>query len=198
MEPANETLGERVRQHEGSCRNPIFILITSLKEEMALLGERKGKQRCDSMSSFPTKHVNHYFCDIAPVMQLASAETYVNGLVIFICGVLVLVVPLIFICISYGFIVHTILKIPSAEGKRKAFSTCASHLIVVVVHYGCASSVYLRPSAKYISGEDKLVTVTYTIITPLLNPMVYSLRNKEVQRAIRKMIGKTGLSLKAL
>ncbi|XP_017520354.3 olfactory receptor 10R2-like [Manis javanica] len=151
--------------------------------------------------SFPfcgSNKVNHYFCDIAPVIQLASAETYVNGLVIFICGVLVLVVPLIFICISYGFIVHTILKIPSAEGKRKAFSTCASHLIVVVVHYGCASSVYLRPSAKYISGEDKLVTVTYTIITPLLNPMVYSLRNKVVQRAIRKMIGKTGLSLKAL
>ncbi|XP_047638970.1 olfactory receptor 10R2-like [Phacochoerus africanus] len=140
--------------------------------------------------------VDHYFCDISPVIHLASAETYINQLVIFICGILVLVVPLTCICISYGFIVSTILKIPSTEGKQKAFSTCASHLIVVIVHYGCASFVYLRPSAKYTSGKDRLVTVTYTIITPLLNPMVYSLRNKDVQLAIRKMLGKTGFSVK--
>uniref|UniRef100_A0A8D1C8J0 Olfactory receptor n=1 Tax=Sus scrofa TaxID=9823 RepID=A0A8D1C8J0_PIG len=142
--------------------------------------------------------VNHYFCDISPVIHLASAETYINQLVIFIGGVFVLVVPLTCICISYGFIVSTILKIPSTEGKQKAFSTCASHLIVVIVHYGCASFVYLRPSAKYTTGKDRLVTVTYTIITPLLNPMVYSLRNKDVQLAIRKMIGKTGFSVKTL
>ncbi|KAL2771496.1 olfactory receptor 10R2 isoform 2, partial [Daubentonia madagascariensis] len=134
--------------------------------------------------------VNHYFCDISPVIRLACAESYINELVIFICGVLVLVAPLIFICFSYGFIVRTILKIPSAEGKQKAFSTCASHLIVVIVHYGCASFVYLRPSARYTSGKDRLVTVTYTIITPLLNPVVYSLRNKDVQLAIQKMFGK--------
>ena len=142
--------------------------------------------------------VNHYFCDISPVIRLAYAETYINELVIFIGGVLVLVVPLIFIFISYGFIASAILKISSAEGKRKAFSTCASHLIVVVVHYGCASFVYLRPSAKYTSGKDRLVTVTYTIITPLLNPVVYSLRNKDVQLAIRKMIVKKGFSTKTL
>ncbi|XP_012788915.2 olfactory receptor 10R2-like [Sorex araneus] len=140
--------------------------------------------------------VNHYFCDISPVIRLACAETYINELVIFICGVFVLVVPLTFICISYGFIVRTILRIPSTEGKRKAFSTCASHLIVVIIHYGCASSVYLRPSAKHSSGKDRLVTVTYTVVTPLLNPMVYSLRNKDVQMAIRKVIGKAGVSLK--
>ncbi|XP_069335316.1 olfactory receptor 10R2-like [Eulemur rufifrons] len=142
--------------------------------------------------------VNHYFCDISPVIRLACAESYINELVIFICGVLVLIVPLIFICFSYGFIVHTILKIPSTEGKQKAFSTCASHLIVVIVHYGCASSVYLRPSARYTSSKDRLVTVTYTIITPLLNPMVYSLRNKDVQLAIRKIFGKTRFLLKTL
>nr|XP_008530364.1 PREDICTED: LOW QUALITY PROTEIN: olfactory receptor 10R2-like [Equus przewalskii] len=142
--------------------------------------------------------INHYFCDISPVIRLAYGETYINELVIFIFGVIVLIVPSIFICISYGLIVHTILKIPSAEGKQKAFSTCASHLVVVIVHYGCASFVYLRPSARYTSGKDRLVTVTYTIITPLLNPMVYSLRNKDVQLAIRKMIGKTGFPLKNL
>ncbi|KAB1260428.1 Olfactory receptor 10R2 [Camelus dromedarius] len=141
--------------------------------------------------------VNNYFCDISAVIRLACADTYINELIIFIGGVLVLVVPLIFICISYGFIVSTVLKISSAEGKRKAFSTCASHLIVVIVHYGCASSVYLRPSAQYTTGTDRLVTVTYTVITPLLNPMVYSLRNRDVQLAVRRMIMKTRFSVKS-
>lgn len=143
--------------------------------------------------------VKHYFCDISPVIYLAYAEAYINEPVIFIGGVLG-PVPLIFICISYEFIVSTILKISSAEGKQKAFSPCASHLIVVIVHYIflCASFVYLWPSAKYTSGKDRLVTVTYTILTPLLNPMVYSLRNKDVQLAVQKMIGKTGFSVKTL
>nr|XP_012423300.1 PREDICTED: olfactory receptor 10R2-like [Odobenus rosmarus divergens] len=142
--------------------------------------------------------INHYFYDISPVIQLACTETYINELVIFIGGVLALMVPLTFICISYGFIVHTILKIPSTDGKRKAFSTCASHLTVVIVHYGCASSVYLRPSAKFSSNTDRLVTVTYTVVTPLLNPMVYSLRNREVQMSVRKVIARGRFYPKAL
>nr|XP_012604139.1 olfactory receptor 10R2-like [Microcebus murinus] len=142
--------------------------------------------------------INHYFCDISPVIRLACTDTHINELVIFIGGVLALMVPLTFVCVSYGFIVRTILRIPSVEGKRKAFSTCASHLTVVIVHYGCASSVYLRPSAKDSSSKDKLVTVTYTVVTPLLNPMVYSLRNKDVQTAIRKMIGRGGFYPKSL
>uniref|UniRef100_A0A8B7TIL4 Olfactory receptor n=1 Tax=Castor canadensis TaxID=51338 RepID=A0A8B7TIL4_CASCN len=133
--------------------------------------------------------INHYFCDIVPVIRLACTDIYIHELLIYIGGVLVLMVPLILICISYGLIFHTVMKIPSAEGKRKAFSTCASHLTVVIVHYGCASFVYLRPSAKHSSSRDRLVTVTYTVVTPLLNPMVYSLRNKDVQVAIRKVIG---------
>ncbi|XP_046284844.1 olfactory receptor 10R2-like [Marmota monax] len=142
--------------------------------------------------------INHYFCDISPVIRLACTDTSINELLIFIGGVLALMVPLTFICISYGFIVRTILRIPSAEGKRKAFSTCASHLTVVIVHYGCASFVYLRPSAKYSSSKDRLVTVTYTVVTPLLNPMVYSFRNKDVQVAIRKVLGRVRFYPKAL
>ncbi|XP_044532323.1 LOW QUALITY PROTEIN: olfactory receptor 10R2-like [Gracilinanus agilis] len=143
-----------------------------------------------------SNRVNHYFCDVAPVIHLACGDTYMNELIIFIGGVVILMVPLAFICISYGFIVRTILRIPSTEGKRKAFSTCASHLTVVIVHYGCASSVYLRPSSRHISDRDKLVTVTYTIVTPLLNPMVYSLRNRDVQLAIRKVMRWRGFSPK--
>ncbi|XP_004714843.2 olfactory receptor 10R2 [Echinops telfairi] len=136
--------------------------------------------------------INHYFCDISPVIRLACTNTDVHEFVIFICGVLVLVVPFFFICVSYCCILRTILKIPSAEGRRKAFSTCSSHLTVVIVHYGCASFIYLRPTANYVSNKDRLVTVVYTIVTPLLNPMVYSLRNKDVQVAIRKVLGKKG------
>ncbi|KAB0391520.1 hypothetical protein E2I00_010510 [Balaenoptera physalus] len=142
--------------------------------------------------------INHYFCDISPVIQLACTDTYINEVVIFIGGVLALMVPLTFIFISYGFIAHTTLKIPSAEGKQKAFSTCASHLTVVIIHYGCASFVYLRPSSKYSSRRDKLVTVTYTVVTPLLNPLVYSLRNKDVQMSIQKVTGRRGFYPKAL
>ncbi|XP_022348286.1 olfactory receptor 10R2-like [Enhydra lutris kenyoni] len=109
-----------------------------------------------SLHFYGSNKVKHYFCDISLVIQFACAETNVNELVIFICGILVLVVPLIFTCMSYGFIVHTILKIPTNEGKWKAFSTCASHLIVVIVHYGCASSVYVQFSAKYSSSKDRL------------------------------------------
>ncbi|XP_007530640.2 LOW QUALITY PROTEIN: olfactory receptor 10R2-like [Erinaceus europaeus] len=141
--------------------------------------------------------INHYFCDISPVIRLACTDTYVNELIIFIGGVLALLFPMTFICISYGFIVRTILKIPSTEGKHKAFSTCASHL-VVIVHYGCASFVYLRPSARHSSDKDRLVTVTYTVVTELLNPMVYNLRNKDVQLAIWKVIGRGGFYPKAL
>ncbi|XP_007481800.2 olfactory receptor 10R2-like [Monodelphis domestica] len=132
--------------------------------------------------------INHYFCDISPVIRLACTDSDTHEFVIFILGALVLVVPFSFICISYISILRTILKIPSMEGKKKAFSTCASHLTVVIIHYGCASFIYLRPTASYISNKDRLVTVTYTIVTPLLNPIVYSLRNKDVQLAIRKVL----------
>ncbi|XP_004391243.1 olfactory receptor 10R2 [Trichechus manatus latirostris] len=134
--------------------------------------------------------INHYFCDISPVIRLACTNIDAHEFFIFICGVLALVVPFFFICISYLCILRTILKIPSAEGRKKAFSTCSSHLTVVIVHYGCASFIYLRPTASYVSNKDRLMTVKYTIVTPLLNPMVYSLRNKDVQFALRKVLGK--------
>ncbi|XP_074120884.1 olfactory receptor 10R2-like [Sminthopsis crassicaudata] len=134
--------------------------------------------------------VNHYFCDISPVIRLACTDSETREFVIFILCALVLVIPFFFICISYLYILKTIMKIPSTEGKKKAFSTCASHLTVVIIHYGCASFIYLRPTGSYISNKDRIATVTYTVITPLLNPIVYSLRNKDVQMAIRKVLSR--------
>uniref|UniRef100_A0A673TU88 Olfactory receptor n=1 Tax=Suricata suricatta TaxID=37032 RepID=A0A673TU88_SURSU len=134
--------------------------------------------------------VNHYFCDMAPVIKLACTDTHVKELALFSLSILVIMVPFLLILISYGFIVNTILKIPSAEGKRKAFATCVSHLTVVFVHYGCASIIYLRPKSKSASDKDQLVAVTYTVVTPLLNPLVYTLRNQEVKSALKRVLGK--------
>nr|XP_002760193.2 olfactory receptor 10T2 [Callithrix jacchus] len=143
---------------------------------------------CDMPFCGPNR-VNHYFCDMAPVIKLACTDTHVKELALFSLSILVIMVPFLLILISYGFIVNTILKIPSAEGKRKAFATCVSHLTVVFVHYGCASIIYLRPKSKSASDKDQLVAVTYTVVTPLLNPLVYTLRNKEVKTALKRVLG---------
>uniref|UniRef100_A0A8C9DNY2 G-protein coupled receptors family 1 profile domain-containing protein n=1 Tax=Prolemur simus TaxID=1328070 RepID=A0A8C9DNY2_PROSS len=136
----------------------------------------------------------HYFCDIRPVMKLSCADTTLHDIVNFIVSSLVIVVPMALVFISYILIISTILKIASAEGRKKAFATCASHLTVVIVHYGCASIAYLKPQSENTRDQDQLISVTYTIFTPLLNPVVYTLRNKEVKDALLRAIGKKPLA----
>ncbi|XP_055990916.1 olfactory receptor 10K1-like [Sorex fumeus] len=140
-----------------------------------------------------SNQLHHFFCDISPVLKLASHHTNFSQMVIFTLGVFVLVIPLLLILVSYTYIISAILKIPSSVGRHKAFSTCASHLIVVTVHYGCASFIYLRPKSSYSSGQDSLISVSYTILTPLFNPMIYSLRNKEFKAALRRTMGQISL-----
>ncbi|XP_012517355.1 PREDICTED: olfactory receptor 10J1-like [Propithecus coquereli] len=139
---------------------------------------------------FCDKEVAHYFCDIRPVMKLSCADTTLHDIVNFMVSSLVIVVPMALVFISYILIISTILKIASAEGRKKAFATCASHLTVVIVHYGCASIAYLKPKSENTRDQDQLISVTYTIFTPLLNPVVYTLRNKEVKDALNRAIGK--------
>ncbi|KAM5237528.1 olfactory receptor 10J1-like [Ctenodactylus gundi] len=139
---------------------------------------------------FCDKAVAHYFCDIRPVMKLSCADTTVHDTINFFISSMVIVVPMGLVFISYVLIISTILKIASAEGRKKAFATCASHLTVVIVHYGCASVAYLKPKSENTRDEDQLISVTYTVITPLLNPVVYTLRNKEVKDALYRVIGK--------
>ncbi|XP_011948664.1 PREDICTED: olfactory receptor 10T2-like [Cercocebus atys] len=141
-----------------------------------------------------SNRINHFFCDISPVIKLGCTDTNLKEMIVFFLSILVLLVPLVLIFISYVFIVSTILKISSVEGQCKAFATCASHLTVVVIHYGCASFIYLRPTSLYSSDKDQLVAVTYTVITPLLNPLVYTLRNKEVKTALRKVLSRYSYS----
>ncbi|KAM9686168.1 LOW QUALITY PROTEIN: olfactory receptor 10J1-like [Trichechus inunguis] len=137
---------------------------------------------------FCATKVAHFFCDIRPVMKLSCVDTTISEILTLIISVLVLVVPMGLVFISYV-LMSTILKIASVEGQ-KAFATCASHLTVVIVHYGCASVAYLKPKSENTRDRDQLISVTYTVITPLLNPVVYTLRNKEIKDALCRAIGR--------
>uniref|UniRef100_A0A8C6ZY90 G-protein coupled receptors family 1 profile domain-containing protein n=1 Tax=Neovison vison TaxID=452646 RepID=A0A8C6ZY90_NEOVI len=139
---------------------------------------------------FCATKVAHFFCDIRPVMKLSCIDTTVNEILTLIISVLVILVPMGLVFISYVLIISSILKIASAKGRKKAFATCASHLTVVIVHYGCASIAYLKPKSENTRDQDQLISVTYTVITPLLNPVVYTLRNKEVKDALLRATGK--------
>ncbi|EGV98769.1 olfactory receptor 10K2 [Cricetulus griseus] len=138
-----------------------------------------------------SNQLRHFFCDISPVLKLACHHAHFTQITIFLLCVLVLVIPLLLILASYVHIISAILQFPSTLGRYKAFSTCASHLIVVIVHYGCASFIYLRPKSGYSSSQDALISVSYTILTPLFNPVIYSLRNKEFKSALHRVIGRT-------
>ncbi|XP_032751795.1 olfactory receptor 10T2-like [Rattus rattus] len=137
---------------------------------------------CDSNT------IQHFFCDISPLVYLACDYTAHHAMIIFMLSAFVLVGSFVLIMISYIFIVFLVVKMPSAQGRHKAFSTCSSHLTVVTMHYGFACFVYLIPKNSESFHEDMLMAVTYTVLTPLLNPIVYSLRNKEMQTALRKVL----------
>ncbi|XP_004474326.1 olfactory receptor 10J3 [Dasypus novemcinctus] len=139
--------------------------------------------------------ISHFFCDVRPLLKLACADTVINEIITFVVSVCVLVLPMGLVFISYVLIITTILKIASADGRKKAFATCASHITVVIIHYGCSSIIYLKPKSQSSLGQDRLISVTYTVITPLLNPVVYSLRNKEVKDALCRAMGRKSFSL---
>uniref|UniRef100_G1QDD2 Olfactory receptor n=2 Tax=Myotis lucifugus TaxID=59463 RepID=G1QDD2_MYOLU len=130
--------------------------------------------------------LNHFFCDVSPILNLACVDFSMAEMVDFVLAIVILVFPLSATVISYAFIVFTILHIPSANGQRKAFSTCASHLTVVVIFYTAVIFMYVRPRAIASFNSNKLISAIYTVFTPMLNPIIYCLRNKEVKDAIRK------------
>ncbi|XP_049986465.1 olfactory receptor 145-like [Alexandromys fortis] len=132
--------------------------------------------------------INHYFCDILPVMQLSCNSTYVNELEVFIVAGINIIVPSITIFISYGFILSSIFRINSAEGRSKAFSTCSSHIIAVSLFFGSGAFMYLKPSSVRSMNEGKISSVFYTNVVPMMNPLIYSLRNKDVKVAVRKTL----------
>ncbi|XP_046493767.1 olfactory receptor 6 [Equus quagga] len=138
--------------------------------------------------------LNHFFCDVSPILKLACTDFSMAELVDFALAIIILVFPLSATVLSYVFIVSTILHIPSATGQWKAFSTCASHLTVVVIFYTAVIFMYVRPRAITSFNSNKLISVIYAVFTPMLNPIIYCLRNKDVKDAIRKTMA-SGRSL---
>ncbi|XP_047620246.1 olfactory receptor 10Q1-like [Phacochoerus africanus] len=136
--------------------------------------------------------VNHFFCDIPALLLLACSVTRANEVAVFLVCVFILLVPFSLILLSYGHILAAVLRIRAAEGRSKAFSTCTGHLLVSLLHYGCAIFIYIHPKACYAPEQDKIVSLIYTNVTPMLYPVIYSLRNKDVKGALKRLLASPG------
>uniref|UniRef100_A0A8C0JNT1 Olfactory receptor n=1 Tax=Canis lupus dingo TaxID=286419 RepID=A0A8C0JNT1_CANLU len=132
--------------------------------------------------------LDHFFCEVPVMLKLSCADTSFNQAELFTVSVFFLVVPLSLILLSYGHITRAVLKIKSAQGRQKAFGTCGSHLMVVVIFFGTLISMYLQPPSSYSQDVNKSIALFYTLVTPLLNPLIYTLRNKEVKGALRRLL----------
>lgn len=132
--------------------------------------------------------ISHFFCDLPPLLKLSCSDTTMNELLLLIFSGVIAMITFLTVMISYIFIVATILRIHSAAGRHKAFSTCASHLTAVTLFYGSISFSYIQPSSQYSLEQEKVVSVLYTLVIPMLNPIIYSLRNKEVKDAVKRAI----------
>ncbi|XP_076795410.1 olfactory receptor 2B2-like [Arvicanthis niloticus] len=142
------------------------------------------------------KKMDHFFCEIPALLRLSCVDTTAIESELFFISVIFLLIPVTLILISYGFIVQAVLRIRSAEGRRKAFGTCGSHLIVVVLFYGTGTYMYLQPPSPNSKDRGKMVSLFYGIIAPMLNPLIYTLRNKEVKGAFKKLMTRVILSRK--
>ncbi|XP_077317273.1 olfactory receptor 5V1-like [Lithobates pipiens] len=132
--------------------------------------------------------ISHFFCDIPPMLELACSDTFLNKILILTAGGFLGLSSFLLTLVSYIQIILTILKIQSNIGRRRAFSTCASHLMVVIIFFGSISFMYMRPTSSYSLKQDQLVSLLYAVVTPALNPIIYTLRNKEVKFALKKKI----------
>uniref|UniRef100_A0A8D0T6B2 Olfactory receptor n=1 Tax=Sus scrofa TaxID=9823 RepID=A0A8D0T6B2_PIG len=142
------------------------------------------------MSFCDSNVINQFYCDDVPLIALACSDTRVKELMLlFIAGFNVFC-SFIIVLISYVFIVFAILRIPSSVGRQKAFSTCASHLLSITIYYGTLSFMYLQPKSSHSLDKDKFASVVYAIVIPMLNPLIYSMRNQEVKNALKKIIEK--------
>uniref|UniRef100_H0Y0F1 Olfactory receptor n=2 Tax=Otolemur garnettii TaxID=30611 RepID=H0Y0F1_OTOGA len=154
------------------------LIQCSLTVQLPLCGHRK---------------LDHIFCEVPVLIKLACVDTTFNEAELFVASVVFLIVPVSLILVSYGLITQAVLRIKSAAGRQKVFGTCSSHLVVVIIFYGTIIFMYLQPAKSSSKNQGKFVSLFYTIVTPLLNPIIYTLRNKDVKGALRVLI--TGKAL---
>ncbi|XP_043769927.1 olfactory receptor 2T29-like isoform X2 [Cervus elaphus] len=155
------------------------------------LGSVDGFMLTPITMTFPfcrSREIHHFFCEVPAVMKLSCSDTSLYETLMYLCCVLMLLIPVTVISSSYSFILLTIHRMNSAEGRKKALTTCSSHMTVVILFYGAAIYTYMLPSSYHTPEKDMAVSAFYTILTPVLNPLIYSLRNKDVIRALKKNV----------
>lgn len=143
------------------------------------------------MSSFCGNNIIHSLtCEILALLKLICSDIYTNMLIMTVASIVLLVIPLSLIFISYIFVLSSILRINSTEGRKKAFSTCSAHLTVVILFFGSAIFMYMKPKSKDTNTSDEIIGLSYGVVTPMLNPIIYSLRNKEVKEGMKKVLSR--------
>ncbi|XP_053139850.1 olfactory receptor 1019-like isoform X1 [Hemicordylus capensis] len=135
--------------------------------------------------------IDHFFCDVLPVLKLSCTDAHMTHNVHFTLSSIIVISTVLTVLVSYLYILAAILRIKSTDGRRKTFSTCASHLTAVTIFFGTVAFMYIRPNYKFAVNEDKIISVFYTLVIPMLNPLIYSLRNKEVKDVMKRMIQRT-------
>ncbi|XP_011382898.2 olfactory receptor 5T1-like [Pteropus vampyrus] len=145
-----------------------------------------------SLSFCASNEIRHVFCDVPPLLAISCSDTHTNQLLLFYFAGSIEIVTILIVLISYGFILLAILRMHSAEGRWKVFSTCGSHLTGLSIYHGTILFMYVRPSSSYALDHDMIVSIFYTIVIPMLNPVIYSLRNKDVKEAMKRVFGRNG------
>lgn len=157
-----------------------------------LLGSLDGFMLTPVTMTFPicgSREIHHFFCEVPAVTKLSCSDTWLYETLMYVCCVLMILIPVTVISGSYTSILLTVLRMNSAEGRKKALATCSSHMTVVTLFYGAAVYTYMLPASLHTPEKDMVVSVFYTIVTPLLNPLIYSFRNKNVTEAMKKLLG---------
>ncbi|XP_069601666.1 olfactory receptor 1G1-like [Ranitomeya imitator] len=137
--------------------------------------------------------VKHFFCDIKPVIKLACTDTYINEVILAAVTGIFSTFAFAMLMLSYCFIMKYLMKIRSSDGRSKAFSTCSSHFLIVILYYGTAICIYLGPASENTIEKDRVAAMIFTVITPALNPIIYTLRNKDIRRSIRQLVVRSNI-----
>ncbi|XP_051848905.1 olfactory receptor 12-like [Antechinus flavipes] len=134
--------------------------------------------------------IDHFFCDVSALIKISCVDTFTNEIVLFILSAAIIITTSLVILVSYSYILTTVLKIPSTQGRRKTFSTCGSHIAVVSLFYGTVFFMYAQPGALSSPEKSKIVSVFYTLVIPMFNPLIYSLRNRDVKESLKRIMSK--------
>ncbi|XP_037363831.1 olfactory receptor 1361-like [Talpa occidentalis] len=171
--------------HYGTSVTPqLCILLVAASWTAAVMNALTHTVLLTRLSFCTHNEVPHFFCDLSPLLKLACSDTFLNNAMVYSIGSLFVFTPFMGILISYTRIFSAVLKIPSAKGKQKAFSTCGSHLSVVTMFYGTLIGVYFSPTSSHTAQKDTVAAVMYTVVTPMMNPFIYSLRNSDMKGAL--------------